>query len=118
MKQAEFDALRKQAKELHSAQTGNPRVSLDAIFTALALATLAEDAPKVRKATEEAPPAWFTETLAKMKGSGERATVSRFLMLAGRFPATRSDSLAVGRWLREAGYTPRKTGGNILFEFE
>lgn len=119
MNQAQFESLRKQAKELYATQGGEKqKISLDAIFGALALdnALSRAEPPRVRRATEEEPPEWFTDTLARLKGSGERITVSRFLMLAGRFPAPRADALAVGRWLRQAGYIPRKTGGNMLFE--
>jgi len=116
MNRAAFDSLRKRAAELHKAQDGKERISLDACFVALALdEALAR--PRIRRASEDEPAQWFLDTLEKLKGSGEKVTVSRFLMLAGKFPATRSDSLNVARWLREAGYTPRKTGGNLLFEF-
>src|SRR5690606_37636772 len=110
-----FESLKKQAKALHGAQTGSARISLDAIFTSLAIR---EAVKRRRKTTEEGPPQWFADTLAKLKGSGEKITVTRFLLLAGRFPASRADSLAVGRWLREAGHTPRKTGGQNIFEFD
>ena len=116
----DFKALRKEACDLFNAQPAREKlkVSLDAIFTALAIQKQQEsDAPpRIRRTSEEAPPAWFTDTLSKLKGTGERVTVGRFLLLAGQFPATRSDSLNVSRWLREAGYTPRKTGGNLLFD--
>jgi hypothetical protein len=119
MNRAAFDALRKKAAELHKGQEGRDRVSLDACFIALALddAIIRAELPKVRRASEDEPAPWFHDTLNKLKGTGEKVTVGRFLMLAGKFPATRSDSLNVARWLREAGHTPRKTGGNLLFEF-
>ena len=120
MNRATFDELRKRAIELHKAQTGDKtKISLDAIFAALAFDDALQRAEpiKVRRASDEEPPQWFTDTLEQLKGSGEKITVARFLMLAGKFPATRPDSLNVGRWLREAGFIPRKTGGNMLFEF-
>jgi hypothetical protein len=113
----EFRALAARAVELHASQgaRAKSKVSLDAVF--LALAANSPASRRVRKATEEEAPQWFHDTLKSLKGTGERITVGRFLMLAGKFPATRSDALNVARWLREAGYTPRKTGGNLLFEF-
>lgn len=116
MNTAEFKALRAKACELYAAQPTRDKlkVSLDAVFVALA-ARAAEPA-KVRRTSDEEAPDWFIETLKKLRGSGERVTVGRFLLLAGKFPSTRSDALNVGRWLREAGVTPRKTGGNMLFE--
>lgn len=113
----DFKTLRKDACELFSLQPAKDKlkVSLDAVFIALAAAQ--DPAPKrIRKAADDAPPQWFTETLSKLKGTGERVTVGRFLLLAGQFPATRSDSLNVSRWLREEGFVPRKTGGNLLFD--
>lgn len=115
-----FEAFRNQAIELFNSQPARDRhtLSLDAIFTALVLAegkgagTRAQN----RRTSEETAPAWFEDTLKKLRGSGEAMTVGRFLMLAGKFPATRSDALNASRWLREAGYTPRKTGGNLLFD--
>lgn len=118
MKPEKFNQLRDQAVALHKSQPARPaadRLSLDAIFTALAAAD--GGAASVRKTSEEPAPAWFTATFDKLQAAGESFTVSRFLILAGRFPVTRSDQANVGRWLREAGLTPRKTGGQILFEF-
>ena len=117
MNEDEFRKLRSQAVKLYDAQPARDKhkVSLDAVFTALAMAGQGE-AAKVRKLTEEEPPEWFTETLERLRGTGERVTVARVLLLAGKFPATRSDSLSVGRWLREAGITPTKTGGNLIFQ--
>jgi hypothetical protein len=117
-----FKALREQAQTLFASQSARDkaRVSVDAIFQALAsehVANVGNGGPqKVRKTSEEDAPAWFNDTLAKLRGTGEKFTTGRFLLLAGRFPATRSDSINVGRWLREAGITPRKTGGQMLFE--
>jgi hypothetical protein len=116
MNTAEFKALRAKAGELFSAQPARDKlkVSLDAIF--MALASQAAEPAKVRRTSDEEAPEWFVDTLKKLRGTGERVTVGRFLLLAGKFPSTRSDALNVGRWLREAGITPRKTGGNMLFE--
>lgn len=116
MKDSEFKALHDRATELYASQSRNDKnkISLDAIFIALSSEKAAP--AKVRKVTEDTPPEWFTQTLDKLRGTGEKINVGRFLLLAGKFPATRADSLAVGRWLREAGYTPQKTGGNMLFE--
>lgn len=116
MKDSDFKALQARAAELYASQgrTDKNKISLDAIFIALSSEKAAP--AKVRKVTEDAPPEWFTQTLERLRGTGEKINVGRFLLLAGQFPAKRSDSLAVGRWLREAGYTPQKTGGNVLFE--
>lgn len=119
MNRAEFEELRKQAKELHGMQGKEKEpLSIDAIFSALAISAALNRAMHIRKLTKEEAPEWFTTTLEKVKAApGQKVTPQRFLMLAGRFPAKREDSLAVTRYLREAGYTPRKSGGNLIFEF-
>lgn len=112
----EFNALRSQAAALFDAQPtkdAKHRISLDTVF--LALASRAQSSPPPAR-KPETPPEWFTDTLSRLRGSGEKVTVGRFLLLAGQFPATRSDALNVGRWLREAGIEPKKVGGNLLFE--
>jgi hypothetical protein len=120
MKAEDFDSLRKAAGELfaqQSARGDKNKVSLDAIFTSLAVAhEVALKTGRQKSAKQEAAPEWFTKTFKQLKGKGEAITVSRFLMLAGRFPATRPDALNVGRWLREAGIEPQKVGGNLLFK--
>lgn len=118
MTPTEFKGLRKQARDLHASQpaTDKLKVSIDAIFIALAAEAAKNQRRAIRRVSEEAAPEWFNETLAKLKGTGEKVTVGRFLLLAGKFPAQRSDSLATSRWLREAGYTPKKIGGNLIFE--
>ncbi len=106
-------AMAAKARELHAKQgKRDPKVSLDSIFVALALESAGTS---VRKVSDDAPPAWFVETLDKLRGTNERFTTGRFLMLAGRFPAERSESIAVGRWLRELGLIPKKTGGQNVF---
>lgn len=116
----QFDALRRQANDLYASQprAEKHKISLDAIFTSLALqdAMLNTGGRRMRRTTEEEAPQWFKDTLARIKGKGERITASRFLMLAGRFPASKSDLWNVGRWLREEGYLPRKSGGQVLFD--
>lgn len=126
MKPDEFETLRSQAAELYAKQPAKDKnkVSVDAIFVSLAIsgaqAETAEPRAKgkgYRRATsEDAPADWFVETLKKLKGTGEAVTAGRFLLLAGRFPATRMDSINTVRWLREAGYTPRRAGGQQLFD--
>jgi hypothetical protein len=118
MKDGDFKALCARASELHALQPRNEKnkVSLDAIFISLASGQESTGPAKRRRVTEEPAPEWFNETLKKLRGSGEKITIGRFLLLSGKFPATRSDSLSVGRWLREAGIPEQKTGGNILFE--
>lgn len=115
----DFNALRKQAAALHASQPANDKakVSLDAVFMALAAGGGAKPkaAERVRRMTDETPPDWFEDTLKRLKGTGERITVGRFLLLAGRFPATRGDAIRVGHWLRERGFVPTKTGGNQLY---
>lgn len=106
-------ALTAKARELHSKQDKRgPQVSIDAIFVALAQQGAAE---RVRKPSDDGPPEWFVETVNKLRGTNERFTTGRLLMLAGRFPAERSESIAVGRWLRELGLIPKKTGGQNVF---
>lgn len=113
----EFNALRSQAAKLFDSQPtkdSKHRVSLDTVFLALAGRAQSSPAPS-RKAGNE-PPEWFTDTLERLKGSGEKVTVGRFLLLAGQFPASRTDTLNTGQWLRDAGIQPKKIGGNLLFE--
>jgi len=121
MKPSDFLALREQAISLFEAQPkkkGEPEISLDAIFTALnnssEPATTTAKVP--RRLRDDEPAEWFTKTLEKLKGTGQVVTVSKFLMTAKRWPATRTDQLAAGRWLREAGYQPRKSGGQFLYD--
>lgn len=118
MNRAEFDALRKQAKELHATQGREKEpVSIDAIFSALAMDDAISRVMKARKTATTAPPDWFSQTLeAVKKDAGNPFTVQRFLMLAGKWPADRSLSISVGRWLRDAGVESKKVGGNMLFE--
>ena len=114
----EFHALRKKAATLHASQPANDKakVSLDAVFVALAASgTKGKTTERVRKMADEIPPDWFEDTLNRLKGTGEKITVGRFLLLAGKFPATRGDALRVGHWLRERGFIPTKTGGNQLY---
>jgi len=114
----EFNALRTQAVKLFDAQPAKDakhRISLDTVF--LALAGRAQSSPTPSRRADDAPPEWFTETLNRMRGSGEKMTVGRFLLLAGKFPAERKDSLDAARWLREAGIEDKKIGGNLLFHF-
>lgn len=112
----QMNALLKQARELHAKQEKKgERVSLDAMFIALSGSS---EGARVRKASSDAPPDWFVETVDRLRGTSERFTTGRFLMLAGRFPAERSESIAVGRWLRELGLIPKKTSGQNVFYAE
>lgn len=120
-----FKRLRERAIALHDEQPKNGRISLDAIFAALVAEENAKqsgaEAKKPasggrQKLADKAPEPWFTDTLGRLKGTGEAVTAGRFLLLAGRFPATRADTLLVSRWLREAGYEPRMSGGQQLFD--
>lgn len=117
MTRTEFDALRKQAKELHATQGKEKEpVSIDAIFSALALDDALTRAFNARKPKRAAPPSWVTQTLAEIKKDpGKPFTVQRFLILAGKWPADRSLSIRVGRWLRDIGVESEKVGGNMLF---
>ncbi|WP_323162843.1 hypothetical protein [Stenotrophomonas maltophilia] len=122
----DFKAIRDQAVELFSSQPKNDKanVSVDAIFIALCSAS-AKPAALVEPVKagvtampgRKQPPApWFTETLNALKGKGEAVTVPRFLLYANRFPVKRMDQVNAARWLRDAGYIPRKTGGNLVFD--
>lgn len=131
-----FNALRDKAVELFQAQPEKDKnkISLDAIFGGLcaqdaaaivvgatAGAFLPERSPSaVKNATvpgaQQQPATWFTETLEALKGKGEVITIPRFLMFANRFPVKRMDQVNAARWLREAGYMPRKTGGQLVFD--
>ncbi|WP_295570184.1 hypothetical protein [Stenotrophomonas maltophilia] len=126
MEVEQFTSTRLKAIALFKSQPkgGKDNVSLDAIFIALCsqatAATPASSAgqpPAVARPGRQQPPApWFTETLAALKGKGESVTVARFLMFANRFPVKRMDQVNAARWLRDAGFIPRKTGGNLVFD--
>ncbi|HDS1123763.1 TPA: hypothetical protein QDZ60_001036 [Stenotrophomonas maltophilia] len=124
MEVEQFTSTRLKAIELFKSQPkgGKDVVSLDAIFISLCSLARAGDgsstpARTVARPGRQQPPApWFTETLAALKGKGESITVARFLMFANRFPVKRMDQVNAARWLRDAGYIPRKTGGNLVFD--
>jgi hypothetical protein len=110
-----FREMRERAVEMHASQPKGKgaTISVDAIFAAI-VASAGEHKPPTVKAADKAAPEWFRETLEKLKGS--KCTVSRFLMMAGRYPVQRSEALDVGRWLREAGFIPTKIGGQLIFD--
>lgn len=112
----QFNAYRDQALLLHASQEGPHQVGLDAIFAAVvAHAASARAKPAGRPPVERQPaPQWFLDALARL--AGQRVTASSFLMLSGHAPVTDEDRRNVGRWLREAGKTPRKIGGQQLFQ--
>ncbi|HGM6067430.1 TPA: hypothetical protein ACKP39_004341 [Stenotrophomonas maltophilia] len=126
MEVEQFTSTRLKAIELFKSQPkgGKDIVSLDAIFISLCSQACAQagdgsttQARTVARPGRQQPPApWFTETLAALKGKGESITVARFLMFANRFPVKRMDQVNAARWLRDAGYIPRKTGGNLVFD--
>lgn len=126
MEVEQFTSTRLKAIELFKSQPKGSKdnVSLDAIFISLCtLATAQTDAGSTRQArtgarpgNQQPPAPWFVETLAALKGKGESITVARFLMFANRFPVKRMDQVNAARWLRDAGYIPRKTGGNLVFD--
>lgn len=113
----QFQALRQEALKLFKTQPKTDRISLDAIFAALVDERTDRPEASYRSVKQDPPPAWFDEAVKKLRGSGERLAITRFLMLAGRFPTSREETYATGRWLRRAGFTARKVGGQILFEF-
>lgn len=118
MNAEDFASLRKKAVALFDSQPAKDKlknISLDAIF--LALNSSAQPV-KVRRISDDDAPDWFHDTIKKLKGSGEKFTVGRFLILAGKFPTSRELSLNTGRWLRSAGFIPRKTGGQHIFEIQ
>lgn len=112
----EFTRYRDQALMLHASQEGPHQVGLDAIFTAVvAHAASAQRKPAGRPPAERvAAPEWFGDALARLKG--QRVTVSSFLLLSGHSPVSDEEARNVGRWLREAGHTPRKESGQQLFQ--
>ncbi len=124
MEVEQFTSTRLKAIELFKSQPKGSKdtVSLDAIFISLCSLARAGDGSSTQARTvarpgRQQPPApWFTETLAALKGKGESITVARFLMFANRFPVKRMDQVNAARWLRDAGYIPRKTGGNLVFD--
>ncbi|KPG87365.1 MULTISPECIES: hypothetical protein [Stenotrophomonas] len=126
MEVEQFTSTRQKAIELFKSQPkgGKDIVSLDAIFISLCslanarteTGTTRQERTAARPGSQQPPAPWFTETLAALKGKGESITVARFLMFANRFPVKRMDQVNAARWLRDAGYIPRKTGGNLVFD--
>lgn len=108
----DFNQYRDQAGILHASQI-DPTVSLDAIFIALAIRGAARSTARAVR-VQDVPPAWFGETVTRL--SGERVTVSHFLLMAGQLPVTRKAQIDVGRWMRAAGKQSTKRGGKQLFE--
>ncbi|HKY46129.1 MAG TPA: hypothetical protein VJM50_23765 [Pyrinomonadaceae bacterium] len=106
MTRDEFNRNRSLAIDLYATQ-GDTTVSLDAIFIAVSMRA-------ARQPNDDGPPPeWFTELCARM--SGQAVTVSKLMMMAGRFPVSRQETLKAGRWLRSMGKEPRKTGGKQLY---
>lgn len=112
----EFTTYRDQALMLHASQEGPHQVGLDAIFTAVVAhaASAQRRMPGRPPAERSTAPEWFTEALGRLKG--QKVTVSSFLLLSGHSPVSDDDARNVGRWLRDAGHTPRKQGGQQLFQ--
>lgn len=119
MKTDRFLDLRKQAIALYQAQPkkkSEPELSLDTIFIALSSPSIKRTTQKYHRVHKQAAADWFIKTLEKLKGKNVSLTATQFLNRTGRLGATRSDLLATGRWLREAGYLPRKSGGRLLYD--
>lgn len=91
-------------------------ISADAIFSAIILGKRKPGRPGTRPkiVVPTEPPDWFAEALTSLKG--QALTIGKFMMLAGRIPATREEARAVGRWLRASGRQPRKCAGFQLFD--
>jgi len=85
-------------------------VSTDAIFGALVLGKRKPGRPRLDAlpTTSKEPPAWFTAALTSLKG--QTLTCTEFLMQSGRFPCSKAETNAVGRWLRASGRSPKKRG--------
>lgn len=111
----EFKRYREHAITLHGSQEGEHQVGLDAIFAAVVAHALAARCKPGRKPVEatEAPP-WFADAVKRL--AGRSVTASQFLVLSGRTPVTDNDRRNVGRWLRDAGYRPKKIAGQLLFQ--
>lgn len=90
-------------------------VTTDALFVAIVLGKRKPGRPHVRlKALVPGePPEWFSNGLLSLKG--KTLTIGEFMVLAGHFPVTRPEAVAVGRWLRESGRHPFKRNGKQLF---
>lgn len=86
-------------------------VTADAIFVAICTGT--RTARARRPPSESDAPEWFAHALKALQG--KRLTVGRFMVLAGKTPATKAEKNAVGRWLRASGREPKRQGGEQLF---
>jgi hypothetical protein len=91
-------------------------VSTDALFAAIILGKRRPGRPGMNRkiVVPTDPPEWFTTALAGLKG--QTMTIGKFVMLAGKFPCTTQEKVAVGRWLRASGRKPRKCSGKQLFD--
>jgi hypothetical protein len=129
MEEDSFNDMREQAIKLFHAQPAKAKekIGLDAIFVSLALADAVQEKVasggkgtaknEFRLARDDQAPDWFHETVKKMREAGEKGvTIQRFLLVAKRFPIKRMDRVNVGRWLREEGYVPRRSAGQVLWD--
>mgnify|MGYP003576961658 CR=1 FL=1 len=97
-------------------------VSADAIFGALLLGKPKPGRPAeglkltAQPTAPKEPPEWFTAALTTLKG--QTLTCSEFLMQSGRFPCSKLERNAVGRWLRQSGRLPRKRGKQRVQAFD
>ena len=91
-------------------------VSADALFIAIVLGRRKAGRPKTARnvAMPSEPPEWFTQALADLKGRA--MTIGKFVILAGQYPSSMQQKVAIGRWLRASGRMPRKRGGNQVFD--
>ena len=91
-------------------------VSTDALFVGIVLGKRRPGRPSARPKliAPTEPPAWFDEAMGQLKG--RTLTIGQLMMQAGRFPATRLEARAVGRWLRMSGRHPRKKCGEQVFD--
>ncbi|UNK57167.1 hypothetical protein MNQ95_13675 [Pseudoxanthomonas daejeonensis] len=91
-------------------------VSTDALFVAIALAKRKPGRPALRPkiVVPVEPQPWFEEAVAALRGKS--LTIGQLMLTAGRFPCTRQEATAVGKWLRQSGRQPRKTSGRQVFD--
>ena len=91
-------------------------VSTETLFTVIALGKRKPGRPRMlpKFTPPDEPPDWFDEALVLLKG--RKLTIGKLMLMSGRFPITRLEARAVGRWLRATGGQPKKRGGEQVFD--
>lgn len=124
MEAKSIEQLWGEAKAHHAGMDANDRPSVEAIFLTLSLNH--HKTPHGYK-HKEAPvtPDWFADGVKKLAGKKLSASEvfalvcppkSRGAALQKGVQAKNQEAKQTGSWLRGMGYTPRKSGGRLVFD--